>query len=489
MARALHFFSTAATALALSTPVAWAQGTGQPVNLWNTPYPALQQAISSATRVQGASTDSQEPDRQAAYTPALSGAEEYIPGSSGLPRSFFVLAASFYEWVDTNPYTVAHPGGTVALSSIVSSLALRRSSGRFESTINYEGGGTVANNQATSSRTTGLNSIIQRLEASQTVRWRRWALLMRDQFSYLPEASFGSFQGNLNDLDCAIGGSFGEGYPGLQSFLTPSQSVLTGPGGRISNTFLTKGDYQLNSRSSITTAGAYELLHFFDSGLFDSSNTILMTGYNYRITSADTLAIIYRFAAFRFSGVNRAIDDHVAQLSYGRRITGRLSLRLAGGPYVELFRSAGGASQQRVLWSLESALHYRLLRTALDLSYQQGQTGGAGILAGAETRQIGATATQNLSRIWQASFWLGYANNRSISTNAISPSNRALNTWYSRVQFSRAIGRSVDLVLGYVGQWQGSNAPICAGPTCVGSLVRHQIFLGFDLHRRPIAID
>ncbi len=488
MAKAIQGFWVIVVALAISVPGAWAQGTGRAVSQPNVPSatPPLTES-GSPIGMQEAGTAGQEPVRRTPYNPPLSGAGDFTPGGSPATRSFLLPAVNFSQQMDTNPFTTAHPGSPVTLSSILGTLTLQRNSGRSELTLNYLGGGTVANRQAVSNGQSDLNSIIQELEASQVVNRRQWALLLSNQFTYFPESSFGSLLGSPSSLTSGIGNSLGEGVPSPQPFLMPSQSILTGRGERVSNTFLTQGEYHFTARSSVTFAGAYGFLRFLDSDLLNGSSATFMTGYDHQIDRADTVAVIYRFNALRFGGLNGAIDDHVAQLSYGRRITGRLAFRLAGGPEVEWPR-ASGVPQSRLLWSLESALNYRLNRSALDLSYSHGLTGGAGVLAGAETNQVEAAATRSLFRTWQGSLGLGYANNRSVAATALFPANRAFNTWYGRVQFSRPVGSGVAPFVAYIVQLQGSDAPFCAGLVCARSLVRHQITVGFNWHHRPIPI-
>lgn len=482
MSKALQSFCfwAAVAALAQWVPGAWAQKK-EPASA---PYPPISLGESSSkAAAQEPGAPKGESHKTTAETPALSSAQEFTPGGSRAIRSFMLPRVNFYEQADTNPFTSARPGGAVTLTSVLGSLALQRNSGRSELTLNYVGGGTVSNRQSLSSGQTDSNSIIQQLEATQSINWRRWTLLMGNQFSYSPESSFGSFEGGLGSFGPTVGGSLGEGLPGLRSVFTPNQSILTGRGARASNTVLTQVEYRFSSRSSVTTAGVYGFLRFFDSDLQNSYNAMFLTGYNYRVTSEDTLGIIYRFSAFRFTGLDGAIDDHVAELAYGRRITGRLSFRLGASPEVILLRIPGVPSQSRLFWGLESALHYH----RLDLSYLRGVTAGAGVLAGAETNQVEGSATQGLSRMWQGSLGLGYANNRNVGQTSTLGQN--FSTWYGRVRLSRPVGRSADLFLGYVIQLQGSSSPFCTGLVCARSLVRHQITLGFSWHLRPIAID
>ena len=486
MLRTTHSLWATAVALALWVPGAWAQETGQPVNRPNTPQSPLPLLLSRNTSAP--ETGGQELGEASAYVPALSGVQDFTPGSAQTSRSFLLPSVSVYQWADTNPFMSPRPEG-MALSSILGNLLLQRNFGRSEVTLDYAGGGTVANRQVSSSGGMGLNSIVQQLEATQVARWRRFALLLSDQLSYFPESSFGSIQGGMTSLGTGTGASLGAGLPDIRSFLTPDQSILTPRGGRVSNTFVTQGEYDLSPRSSITVAGAYDFLRFMDSPLFGSYSGMFMTGYNHQISNTNTLGVIYRFSALRFANLDRAIDDHVAQLSYGRKITGRLTFQVSAGPEVGLIRSGGVARQNRLFWNLDSTLHYRVSRTTLDLSYERGLTGGAGVLAGAEASRVEVTASRGLSRTWQGSFGMGYANNRNVDDTAFSASSQTFNTWYGRVQCTRPVGHSADAFVGYLVQLQGSNVPICTGIVCGMNLTRHQVFIGLNWHHRPFGME
>src|SRR2546422_583293 len=422
MSKAIQGFRVIVVALAIWVPVAQAQGTGQAAGQPNVPSatPPLTQS-GSPIGMQEAGTVGQEPVRTTLYNPPLSGAGDFTPGGSPVTRSFLLPAMNFFQQVDTRPFTTVQPGSPLALSSIVGSLALQRNSGRSEFTLNYLGGGTMADRQGLPNAGTSLNSIIQELEATQTVNWRRWTLLTSDQFSYTPESSFGSFLGGLSSFGSGMGAALGEGLPGLRSFLTPNQSILTGPGGRVSNTFLAQGEYHFTARSSITIAGAYGFLRFFDSDLLNSHSAMFTTGYNHQITRADTVAVMYRLNEFRFGGLHRTTDDHVVQLAYGRRITGRLAFWLNAGPELGLFRSPGIASQRPLLWNLESELRYQVGRTDLDLFYQHLLTGGARRLCGGGEDRGGIFGQHRPRWVWAGWSRPGRAKQRAGAHSAHSP--------------------------------------------------------------------
>src|SRR6202023_3805119 len=85
-------------------------------------------------------------------------------------------------------------------------------------------------------------------------------------------------------------------------------------------------------------AGSYGLLRFVEPGNIDSNDTIFSAGYSYAVTKSDTVGLLYRFSDYRYLGDPQAIGDHVAQVAYGRKVTGRLALQLFIGPEITTFR-------------------------------------------------------------------------------------------------------------------------------------------------------
>ena len=487
MRNILRTICAAFIAFAVCAPIAWAQKADSRSNSSNAPLPPLNLATSSAQASMQVSTQPEQADATADTRP-LSGAEQFTLGESPTRHSYLLPSVDFRSQADTNGASSLGSGQLVSQNSILGTLALQRITRRSQLRLSYVGGGTVSTGGSSSVGQNNLNTVIQQFGASQTIDWRRWSLLLSDQMSYLPESSFGLGQGGLGSFGPTVGGSLNGLVPGLESALTPNQSILTPRGGRISNTVVGQVEYHVSPRSLITTTGDYGVLHFLDSGLLNSNNAIFLAGYDYQVTQRDTFGVIYHFSVLRFSSLDRSVDDHVAQLAYGRRITGRLAFRLAAGPEVGLLRDSVTGSSNRVSWNLTSSLDYQLERTGLLFSYNRGTTGGAGVLAGAETDEVRGVVSRSLSRIWRGTLDFGYANNRSLDAGRGAFSRQSLDTWYGGVQLTRPIGRGADIFLGYTAQFQNSGVGFCAGGGCGRSLVRHLITLGFSWRLHPIEL-
>jgi hypothetical protein len=228
-------------------------------------------------------------------------------------------------------------------------------------------------------------------------------------------------------------------------------------------------------------------LRFIDSGNVNSDSEFLNAGYNYAITRKDTVGLVYLFSAYRYPGAPQALGDHVAQFVFGRKITGRLALKLAGGPEVTTFRVAIGGSKQRISGFGNAALAYAFARSSIALNYTHGLSGGSGVFTGSDLDQANATWSRQLTRVWNGSASFGYARNRQVLSGSglTSPS---YDMWLAGAGLSRALGRTVDLSLAYQAQIQNSNVAICSSPNCGTGYTMHQIFLTFKWHARPLVL-
>jgi hypothetical protein len=219
----------------------------------------------------------------------------------------------------------------------------------------------------------------------------------------------------------------------------------------------------------------------------NSDSDILNAGYNYAITRKDTVGLGFIFSAYHYPGAPQAIGDHVAQFIYGRKITGKLALKLAGGPEVTTFRVAIGGSTQKIAGSGNASLTYAFARSSVALSYAHGVSGGSGAFTGSDIDQVNAAWSRQLTRVWNGSINFGYAKNRQVlSLNAVtSPS---YDTWLAGAGLSRPLGRTANFSLAYQAQIQNSNVAICSNPACGRNYTVNQIFVTFQWHTRPLVL-
>lgn len=367
--------------------------------------------------------------------------------------------------------------GWTSFSTLIGGLDLRYLNGRSDLTLSYEGGGVVSNDGRVP------NAVIQDLNLVERFYLRRSTLSFVDQTSYLPESAFGYAGLNLN-----VGtGLF------LQPGLSPNGTVLTTQVRQIDNTSLAAIDTKLNPRSSITVMGGYSLLHFFGSNLIDSNATIVQASYNRAITTRNSVSVIYRFKAFRFSNNAQSINDSLAHLSFSRHVTGRMTFQVQAGPEYATFATPvltgsgapGATGSSRLSWSLGSTLSYQLERMQLGLSYNHGIAGGGGVFAGSVGDTVRGSVSRNITQRVNGIFSVGYGRNRDLAPAGSTNPGETFDNYYGVLGVQRRFGRTVRARLSYEAQYQTSNFSFCAGPSCGDTVLIHRVFLSLNWQGRP----
>ena len=177
-------------------------------------------------------------------------------------------------------------------------------------TLNYVGGGSFSNDGSVS------NGVLQGLNFSERLSYRRFVLSFFDQFLYAPQTPFGA-AGIPNGPTLPGGGTlgFGNGY-------TPGQSILTARGQRVTNFSGGEMDVLLTPRTSLTFVGGYSLLDSFDDAEANYGDVIFSAGYNYQLSRQNTVGLSYQFSSINYSNIDQAIKNNIIAASYGRRVTG-----------------------------------------------------------------------------------------------------------------------------------------------------------------------
>jgi hypothetical protein len=321
------------------------------------------------------------------------------------------------------------------------------------------------------------------LAATYEIDQKRWRALFIDQLSLLPESSFG-FGGTTGLSTPGIGGSLSAPQSGLQSNYLPNQSIFIGTGSRYSNSAAVQFSYQVSTRGVVTVGGAYGILRFANGGNSNDSD-MLNAGYDYILSPRNTIGLSYGFSAFRYPGAPQAIGDQIGHVVFGRKITGRMALRLGGGPEVTTLRVVPiGGQRQRISGSGTATLTYAFAHSNIGLDYTHAVTGGGGVLSGANTDQVNVSLSKQLSRVWSGHANVGYAKNGQLS--GITPA-RSFDSWFAGVGLNRPLTRAVNISLGYQLQSQATNGAACT-VNCGTYDISHQIILSLQWHTLPFVL-
>jgi hypothetical protein len=478
MAKPIHICGWALFAVFLYGPVAQAQETDpakndpreQPVAPYVAPLPAGRTSVLVLNSPLGQT----EAIQVAGNDRPLSGVQAPTLGPIVGARNFLVPSFSATSQMATSSSS-AGIGRPTDFNYLLGSLDLNHVTNRSELLVHYAGGGMFSSY---------LNSAIQDLQFSYNYKWQRWSMLLGDDVSFLSESPFGF--GGVGGLEFLGGNSpFGPGGF-LNGILGPNQTIPTIMVPRLSNTFVSQIEYNVSPRSSWTASGSYGTLNFMGVGYINSADALFQTGYNYSLSPASTIAVIYRFDDYRFTKFPQSIGDHVVKFGYARYVTGRLSFQVAAGPSVVMLHGIFTGSSSNVSWALDSALNYKWDRTTLLFSYDHLVTGGSGVLVGAQTGQAEASLERKLNPRWRALASLGYATNTSLIPTSIISSTRHYNSWYAGVRFNHELRPGTNLFVGYNARLQTLNSATCTTPNCGGNFIAHEISAGFNFSLRPI---
>jgi len=479
--------------LAFVAPTTRAQQQEQPADNSNPsgPIPAYHSPLAGAAG-NGQSTES--PQELMPDTNSLSGAQVLTLGMP-LTRTYWQPSFNYSGSADSNPITTQGSGNSwTGWNTLTGEIDVHRVSGDNNLALTYVVGGMIAGDGP------GGSGIVQELSATDKIMFRRWSLSLIEELSYLPPSGFG-----LNNLaGVGIGGIGGTGGigtvggpPPLNPGLGPGQTLLTTSGQSLSNSSVAEVNTQLTNRTSLTFVGGYSVLRYLDNSELDYGDVSVQAGYNYQWTRKDTLAVVYSYSGFRYSNFDQSINSHAVQLSYGRRLTGRLAFQVAAGPQIASFQeaipsgsmSAGvTGSQTSLYWTANAALTYQLRRGALSGSYYHGVSGGSGVLVGSVTDTASGSLSQQLSHSVSGSITTGYSRNHGVAINTVPPATSAqtYDYWSAGGSLSRAWGRTLNLSLSYQMQYQTSDAAFCLGVTCGTSYFRNVISVGMSWHEHPL---
>jgi hypothetical protein len=429
--------------------------------------------------------DSGDPQSLSTLSPditPLTGA--VVPGVGTQEQRHSYWVPGFQYGNTARSSTIAQPTVTDwnSTSFVAGNLSLLEQWSHSQLTVNYTGGGTFSTDSSQG------NSYYHQLGLVQDFSWRRWQLSFIDQFSYLPETQFGFGAATPIGVP-GVGGSLGPALSSLQSNYQPSQSIFAALGSRYSNSVTTQIVYQVSARGSFTLSGSYGFLKFVQPGNIDSNDSIFSLGYNYALSKNDTIGVLYRFSEFHYLGEPQAIQDHTAQLAYGRKVTGRAALQLFAGPEVTAFRIHTPGSGDRTSVAGGANLTYTLAHSNFSVRYSHGVSGGSGVFTGSSGDTVQGIANRQLSRVWHGNISFGYARNSSLTNEGAVSLSPTFNAFFAGAGVDRPLGRTANISLAYTAYLEDASGAACSVTTSAcDSYVQHQVSLSFQWHTRPLVL-
>lgn len=467
--------------LCLAAPALHAQGDPQepaqekPKPAGATPYPIP---------AMGDQQDEENPNNgMTPDTTPLTGVQEPTLGSPELRHSYWQSGLQWAGSIQSNSYNQTPNSSWLINNFIAGNLSLLKAWNGSQLSVNYSAGGYI------SSDSTQGNGYYQQLAFAQSFQWRRMSIQLLDQFSYLPQSSFG-FGGGTGFGFPGTGGPLGPVIPGIGNGYVPNQGIYAAIGDRYSNTASVQITYQTTPRGSITLSGTYGILNYVQAGNVDNDTLTGTIGYNYLLTHEDSIGVFYRFNALHFPGQPEAYGDHSVNAAYGRKLTGRLALQLYGGPDFTTSRltatgAMGGPTTHGVNAGVSLTCGFG--RGGLSVGYNHSIFGGSGVLTGSTGDFLNFNAYRQLGRIWSGHINMGYSRNAPI-TSVPGTASQTFNTWNAGGGVSRAVGRSASLAIAYNAIPADYGLAGCMGTACSSSQIYQYVTISVQWHTRPFVL-
>ena len=429
---------------------------------------AAPQTSTAATSGSAGNSDSAEASVPVVDNRPPSGAQPVGLGIGGRKEVNISLNAS-QSWDSSPPVSLNSSKSWEPEPSVGGTLQLSFDTTKAQTRLNYDGSVIGYPDGSPAWRA------YQNFGFSQTVRVGRWTLTAADTLNYSPNSPFGGYGYSLAPANNTSATSI------INPQYVPNQTILTPYASSYFNTVLGQVEYGLTRRSSWTATGSYGIMRFPDSGLYDTNQLVASTGYDHSLTARDSIYATYNYSQFHYTAYDSSFTSQNAQFGYSRKVTGRMSFQVSGGP--EFINATSiGASQKKVQFSGSANVGYSRARTNFGLTYFAGVTGGSGVLTGAQTQNVQFAVGRSFARDWTTNFSVGYSNNSGLVQQQSS---------YDSLYFSPAIRRGLTRNLGvtfnysYQKQLTQSN---CVGLAC-GTVSRNFLSAGVDYRFRPIHLE
>jgi hypothetical protein len=367
------------------------------------------------------------------------------------------------------------------------SLNFNRTWSEYRFSTLYNGGETFNLGYGAASSFFGVTSPhyqFHNLAVIQQADWARWHVLLRDDFTASPGASFSSQGMGGPGLAAQFSSLLGTSLNSLSQSFMPSETINTGQAMRYRDSVLAQAEYSFSRRSAITFSASYGLLHFTVPGFQNNDKMDVQAGYDYLLDPSNSIAILGSYGKIEYPGTGKSTTDYVGALAYGRKITGRLAFQAAVGPQEIHMVVPGGTGNFNLLFiSASSALTYERRRGGASFNFVRGLNGGSGVFLGATSNTISGMAHYRLSRYWSGSINGGYALNNGLVPAGVATTQ--FDNWFAGANLGRQLGQHVAVNFNY-GALMQNNPATCTVVICGGNGLQQSVGMSVNWHLRPV---
>jgi hypothetical protein len=303
---------------------------------------------------------------------------------------------------------------------------------------------------------------------SQGYVTRTWVFNIADSLSFLPQSPTTGLSGipGVGDLGA---------LPVQGPTAGPAGGIFSEAGNRIANVLSGSVERQLNRDTSLSGSGSWAVLRFLDSNdSYDNTQISGVVALNRRLDARSSVSLNAVYSTFSYSNTPSAttepdIETRGINLSYQRVLSRSFSMSVSAGP--QWVSSSNSILIPSSLNAAASAgLSYQRGLTTASVNYSHGVNGGSGVLPGALSDSVFASAAHTYGRNWVASLNAGYSHSAGLTelsnATALVPVHAVFDTVFGGAQLTRKINTHFSGYVSYEAQNQSQNNTL-AGPSAL----------------------
>src|SRR5215469_5676692 len=478
----LHPRNYALLLLMLAVSPAWSQteSSDQAVDSVLSSTPA------SATNADVASNSDQTPTGQIDDSPA-------VPPEA--PSSFFMADIFGTQAAESN-IGLTNSSRWGAYSRALGGLHFLKVKHRFETAIDYRGGAFFQDTANLSP-----HRQTQELSATQLVHWKTGELSLADAMSNYAGGSFGaSWLGGASLYNLTAGGTGAAlpFIPGTSDLFGVTSFGGIGQGERFTNISAVEASQFVSHRSIMSAAAGYGITNFFDSkqDLINSSQISGLVDYSYELNRNSEIGLAYSYRTFIFPNNDGGVVTNLAELTYLRQFSRRLSLEMGVGPELERIKQAATLHDTPLVTHTHatnvaafSSLSYRSRKANVGMSYSRGVTRGSGFYAGAQSDVGMLSVSRRLLRAWNATSNAGYSHLSQVAKSPAIIPGQSYQFWFAGLAVGRELSTHWSVFASYQYNNESFASTICVASRVCDHAMRNTALIGFRWHTRPYRLD
>ena len=429
---------------------------------------------------------------QASYSTAGMG----IPSAEAPRRNYLLFGITGNESVQYAPANnFSGPNATNSVTRVFGSVDYLRTKGRYQTSIDYRGGGFFFVNSDFPDSTRQ----VQQLSAQQRISWNRTKLFLTDSLSNFPGGNFGAgWFGGTSAYNLGLPPGTAPTGTNVSNFFGFDTFGGLGQANYFTNVALAEVTQEVTPRSALTFSGAYALTdHIGNEDFISSRQATAAVSYNYMLTHRSTIGVFYGYQDIRFVGGDSVMTNTV-QGTFQHSISSRTGFILGGGPQFIRFNgpvellfgstpSLFTTTNHQTGASAFASVSHSLQHSSLAFSYNHQVTNGSGIFAGASSDIAQFTYGRALSRLWGASFDAGFVRLSSIGNNSSGLLGNSYSYGFVGAAVQRKIGQRFSFYASYQFNDENYDRSSCAVTSnCSGLVGRHVAVVGIAWRSRPV---